>query len=799
MHEIIGLKERVRELEGLLETSERKADILTNLLKEANAEFENALELVTSSEANFRAIFENAPEAIYVIDADSRKILDCNPFLVQWLGYTRQEVLSMRLDDLIVADGREVQDNIRRVVDHGPVRVQERKYLKRDGTIVDAEVTGTALEYQGKRCVAILLRDVTERKQVQEALRKSEERFRDIANRIPDWIWEVDENWVYTYSNQSVERILGFRPDEIIGKFIWDRMFRDDKEELFDKLKAIQHDPKPFSLFESRRIHRDGRIVHLESSEVPLLDESGKLYGYRGVHRDVTERKRLEELSRYKELFENVSDPVFINDFQGFFLEVNEGACRLFRCSRDQLLVKRLEELLPPDQMKVVSQEAKRIRNGETVQFELELKTDQGEPLPFELHSRSIAFRGRLVILSVARDLSIRKKLEDTLVRTERLAAVGEMAGGVAHNFNNLLQSIMGSAQAARLKLDFGQVEKANEAIDIILRACDRGADVVKRINDFTQAGPHEMDQARRFDLSSLVQEALELTEALWKAPPAAKRYRFSFADDPEAYVKGKPSEISEVIVNLIRNAFETMPEGGLLSVSTRCDDGRVYLEVSDTGQGIPKESLQRIFEPFFTTKGLRNSGLGLSSSYGIVRKHQGGISVESSVGRGTTFIIELPAATGREEVRPPEAVIAAPSKIRFLVIDDEVNVTMAMEMFFEGTQVEIVVAHSGEEGLRAVRGDRFDVVLCDLSMDDMDGWQVGENIKQYCKDEGIPKIPFFIYTGWDKRVEPGQLARSGVDRVITKPIPYDDLLRVVQEVCSERGATSVPPAQQKN
>jgi PAS domain S-box-containing protein len=794
MHEIIGLKERIRELEGLLEISERKADILTNLLKEANAEFEKALELVTRSEANFRAVFENAPEAIYVIDTDSRQILDCNPFLVQWLGYTRDELLSMRLDDLIAANSGEVLENIRRAVEHGLVRVQERRYVKKDCTIVDAEVTGTVLAYQGKRCVAILLRDVTERKQVQEALRKSEERFRDIANRIPDWIWEVDENWVYTYSNQSVERILGFRPGEIVGKFIWDRMFSEEREDLFEKLKAIQQSPRPFSLLESRRIHRDGRIVHLESSEVPLLDDSGRLYGYRGVHRDVTERKRLEELSRYKELFENVSDPVFINDFKGYFLEVNEGACRLFNYSRDQLLMKRLQELVPIDQMRLVSEAAKHIGKGEPVQFELELVTDRGDLLPFELHSRSIVFRGKQAVLSVARDLSIRKRLEDTLVRTERLAAVGEMAGGVAHNFNNLLQSIMGSAQAARFKLDSGQVGKAQDAIEVILRACDRGADVVRRIKDFTDAGHHEMDHARHFDLAGIVQEALELTEPLWKVPLASKNYRFRFDEDPDTYVKGKPSEISEVIVNIIRNAFEAMPEGGLLAVSTYCENDKVCLEISDTGPGIPKESLQRIFEPFYTTKGLRNSGLGLSSSYGIVRKHQGEIRVDSLVGNGTTFTIELPAVRVRDEIKSPDTVISKPSRIRFLVIDDEVNVTRAMEMFFEGTQVEIMAVQSGAEGLRAVRKGNYDVVLCDLSMDDMDGWEVGENIKQYCHDTGTPKIPFFIYTGWDKRVEPGQLVKSGVDRVITKPIPYDQLLRIVQEVCSERGTDPAPP-----
>jgi len=662
MHEVRGLKERIRELEDLLEISDRKADILTNLLKEANAEFERALELLTRTETNLRAVFENAPEAIYIIDTDTRQILDCNPFIVGWLGYSRKELLSMKLDDIVVADTAEVQENIKTAIDRGMVTVQERRYLKKDGAVVDAEVTGTLVAYEGNTCLAILVRDVTERKQ-------------------------------------------------------------------------------------------------------------------------------LEELSRYKELFANVSDPVFINDFDGNFLEVNEGACQLFDYSREQLLGMRVKDTVRSDQIEKLSASGKRIQRGESLTFETALITKKGEPIPFEFHARPIVFQGQPALLSVARDLSLRKKLEETLIRTERLTAVGEMASGIAHNFNNLLQMVMGASEAALVKLKAGKADQCEDAIAAILTSCERGADIVRRIKEFTDVRAEKTTQSRNFDLAELVQEAVELTKPLWKDLPTLRKYQINLINTRSAYVKGKPSEIYEVLVNLIKNAVEAMPNGGSLTICTNREEEKVHLKVSDTGHGIPEANLQRVFEPFFTTKGLKSTGLGLSSSYGIIKKHRGEIHAESTVGKGTTFTVTLPSARMQRTKSPLSRKRAAPkgSKIRFLVIDDEINILKSITMFFEGSEIEIVAALSGAEGLKMFQAGGVDVILCDLGMDDMNGWEVAESIKHYCESTGIPKPPFLIYTGWDAQIELRELAERGVDRVVTKPVPYDELLHIVQEETAKK------------
>lgn len=649
-------QERLCELEELLEVAERKSDILTNLLKEANAEFEKALDQVTKTESNFKAVFENIPEAIYIIDAETRRILDCNHFVHEWLGYSRQELISMRLDDLVDGFPDGIETNIKLALDNGMVRLIERRYKTKAGSLVDAEVTGTAVDYEGKKCLAILVRDVTE-------------------------------------------------------------------------------------------------------------------------------RKKLEAISRYKELFENVSDPVFINDFQGNFLEVNEGACRLFHYSREQLLSMHLNELVTRDQIGILIDNGERILNGEAVQFELELTDKKGEVIFFELHSRPVLFTEKPAVLSVARDISVRKKLQETLIKTERLMAIGEMASGVAHNFNNLLQMVMGSAQAALNELDAGRISNCQKAIGVILNSAERGADIVRRIKDFTDHRPGAMNESEKFNLTEIVREAIEFTKPLWKGLPVFKKFKLDLSITERCFVKGRPSELYEVVVNLIKNAVEAMPNGGTLTIRTRKEKSKVYLTVTDTGQGIPKENTQRIFDPFFTTKGWKSSGLGLSSSYGLIKKHKGEILVESEIGKGTTFTVVLHGAkvyNSKERVRRKTA--AGRQGIRFLVIDDEINLLNAMRMFFEDSEVEIIAAVSGREGLDAFFKGNVDVILCDLGMDDMDGWEVAERVKGYCESEQVPKPPFIIYTGWDQNFDQKDLARKGVDLVVTKPVPYDKLLNIMQK-----------------
>lgn len=659
MYKIANHTHRVRELEALLEQAERKSDILTNLLKEASAEFKQALEKVTTSESNFRAIFENAPEAIYIFDIQSHRILDCNPFTCDWLSYSREEILSMKVEDILEFGAKGISENIKKALEEGWVHIQERRFRKKDGSIVDAEITGTLIEYQRKKCFTALVRDITERKQI-------------------------------------------------------------------------------------------------------------------------------EELSRYKALFANVNDPVFINNAEGLFLEVNDVTCRCIGYPHHILLQMKLRDLVRSDQRSILHEVSMRMGEEKELQFELDIVTKSGAIIPFELNSKRIRFKGQDSVLSVARNLSVRKKMEETLVRTERLMAVGEMASGVAHNFNNLLQMVMGSGEAALAKLDAGRIRHCREAIENILIACRRGAGIVRRIKDFTLSRADRMNEVHVFDLEELLFEVLELTKPLWKDISTPQKYRVNLVRYPGCYIRGKTTEIYEVLVNIIKNAIEAMPRGGTLTLASQIKEGKVYLSICDTGYGIAKEDFQRIFEPFFTTKGSKSSGLGLSSSYGIVKRHHGEIHVMSDPGEGTTFTLIFPVSKQTEEKIDIQALPRRPRKIKLLIIDDEVNILKAMQLFFEDSKMEICMAKTAQEGIQAIEKKRFDAILCDFGMDDMNGLEISRAAMKTAQQFGRRKTPFLLYTGLDKKLNSEKLEQSGVDIVVNKPVSLEKLSGMIQAIVRE-------------
>lgn len=666
MDTIQSLKQRIQELERLLEQAECKSDILANLLKEATAEFNQALEKISTSEANFRAIIDNAPEAIYILEQKTHRILDCNPYTVRWLGYPRKELLNMQVEDILAPGAISVNENIRKAMEKGFVRIQERQFRKKNGTLVDAEVTGMIIEIKGKNCFVALARDITQ-------------------------------------------------------------------------------------------------------------------------------RKKIESLMRYKELFENVIDPVFITQSHGAFLEVNDVACDRLEYTRSEMLDMDFRDIVQSAQLKQLHQMGQKIHSGEAVQFELNTVTRSGDIIPFEFHSRLIDFQRKPAILSVARDLSARKKMEERLIRTERLSAVGEMASGVAHNFNNLLQMIMGAGEAAYNKLGAGEIRKSRDAIKTLIEACHRGADIVSRIKEFTLAKGDNIEKAKVFDLGKLVSEAVQLTKPLWADPASPQKYRLNFQNTIGCMIKGNPSELYEVLVNGIKNGIEAMPDGGSLTICSEIQNGNINLSITDSGVGISDENLQRIFQPFFTTKGKKSSGLGLSSSYGIVKKHHGEMRVKSVLGKGTTFIITLPRADFIVSERcgqDHDAQDMTAAQIKLLVIDDEINILKMMSMFFEDTPIELYTANSAEKGLEAICSYDYDVVLCDFGMDGMTGLEVGKAALEYARENGRDKIPFLLYTGFNKKLDMARLERCGVDRVVHKPVPGEELMRIVHEIIAEKDKT---------
>ena len=362
---------------------------------------------------------------------------------------------------------------------------------------------------------------------------------------------------------------------------------------------------------------------------------------------------------------------------------------------------------------------------------------------------------------------------QDQLVRTEKLRALGEMASGVAHDFNNVLAAIVGRAQ---LLLKEVRDPKHRRWIEVIERSGLDGAQTVRRLQEFTRIRRDQPVVA--VSLNRVVAETLESTESRWRDEPRSRgvtvEVRTALAPDLPP-VGGDPAELREALLNLILNALDAMPEGGTLTLTTAAAGARVELRVADTGVGMPEHVRQRIFDPFFTTKGPSGTGLGLSMTYGILSRHGAQITVESEEGRGTRFRLSFPTTTLAQAEGPRAPAPAAAVPLRCLVVDDEAPVGEVLGDIIESAGHAAVVVGSGAAAIERFRAEPFDAVFTDLAMPGLSGWEVAKAVSAL-----RPAVPIFLVTGFGVELSPEELAASGVRAVLTKPLDMHETLALL-------------------
>jgi signal transduction histidine kinase/CheY-like chemotaxis protein len=365
-----------------------------------------------------------------------------------------------------------------------------------------------------------------------------------------------------------------------------------------------------------------------------------------------------------------------------------------------------------------------------------------------------------------------------TLVQSERLRALGEMAAGVAHDFNNMLAVIVGRTE---LLLTSTRDPSVRRSLEEVRRAATTGAATVRRIQNFT--GTRRARPLGRVALGDVVREAVQLTRVRWKdeAQRRGVPYEVTVEGDAPA-VAGHADELREVFTNLLNNALDAMPDGGRCTFRLTSGDGMARVELEDTGRGMTPEERARIFEPFFTTKGPKGSGLGLSVSWGIVSALGGTIGVDSAPGAGTVMTVQLPVPEALPD-QPRGPAAASPARTaRVLVIDDDETVRQVLADMLEALGHEPAQAGDGFDGLELCATGGFDLVITDLSMPGMSGWEVAEAIGR-----NHPQVPVGMVTGWGERVDSQQAARHHLRFVLAKPFSVDDVMRAVTGALERR------------
>ena len=502
---------------------------------------------------------------------------------------------------------------------------------------------------------------------------------------------------------------------------------------------------------------------------------------------DAYARRLQESETRYRALYDNASVGLYrtrVSD--GTILLVNDDFARMFGYGSAEEIIG--QSILPFYADPVRRQElmTQMRERGEVRQFEVEALRRDGSRFTVCVSGRIYPEHDHAEGAII--DISQRKQMEKALVQSEKLRALGEMASGVAHDFNNILSAIIANAQMLEAACD--QTEWRHR-LHLIQVAAKDGAETIKRIQEFSRVRKDKNFTA--VDLNKLIEQVVLITSPRWKdqSQRLGKTINLNTHLAKLPPLAGNPSELKEVITNIIFNAVDAMPKGGDITIRTWQEQGQACLSIGDTGLGMSAQVRRRVFDPFFTTKGVTNSGLGLSVSYGIVRRHDGHIEVESQEGRGTTFTIRLPITQAPQPEAPEEPQQLNGQKARILLVDDEEMVLETLSEVLSGEGHEVVTAASGRQALARFGEARFDLVLTDLGMPEMSGWELAAAIKQ--RD---PAMPVAMITGWGAEFSAEQLSERGVDLVLAKPFDCTQVTTLVSRAMDirQKALASTPP-----
>ena len=646
--------------------------------------------------------------------------------------------------------------------------------------------------------ILMILTGITNLKE-KEALLKSEKKYRLLAENATDFIVTRDMNFNLTYVSPSIEKFTGYSVEEYMALPNFHAMTpasitlinKTFEEEL--KLEAQGHaDPSRIRTLEIEMIHKDSSLVWVEVTVKFIRNQTGKPVGFLGISRDITERKQTEEVllkseEKYHEIFENIQDVYYETSLDGTILEISPSIERISHYKRKELIGKSAYDIYTNAEQRneLISM---LLTKGKAHDFEISLKDKDGSQHPCTINvvlikdeeGNPIKFIGSL------RDISKRKELENQLLHTQKMESIGTIAGGIAHNFNNILGIIIPNAELAIDDVPDGSLAK--ECLDDILTASLRASDLVQQMLSFAHKSLNELEPV---NLTPIIKDCLRLLRA---TIPTTIEISQDISCEVDT-VFANPSHMSQVLMNLCTNAAQAMDEhGGVLEVTLKNIEFEkqdeeleiksgcyVELTVSDTGHGIEHEIVDRIFDPYFTTKEVgTGTGMGLSVVHGIVKSCHGVITVHSEPGKGSIFQVLLPVLESetQQKAGEPEALPTGNEKILF--IDDEESIVKMVKRILERLGYQVETKTNPAEALELFRSgpDRFDLVITDMTMPKIAGEKLVKEILNIRAN-----MPIILCTGYHEKISEEKAGELGVKALVLKPFVVRDFTLTVRKV----------------
>ena len=629
---------------------------------------------------------------------------------------------------------------------------------------------------------------VTELSRLNLILKESEAKYRTLVDNLPQRVFLKDSNLTYVSCNKVFAEDLGGTPEEITGGTDFDFFSKQLAEKYRDDDNRVILSGRVEEMEEVYLIA--GKQLIVKTVKTPVWDEEGRIFGVLGIFWDITDRKRAEEelyLARFS--LENAPMATFWLDSGGRIQFVNKKACQGLGYTGEELqdmFIWDIDVDLSPERYAKYWRE---MEDGKPRRFESSHCRKDGLTFPVEVFARQGEFNNIRLYFAFVNDVTDRKKLEEQLFQAQKMEAVGTLAGGVSHDFNNLLQAVSGHTEILLLSKDDHDPDRRH--LEAVSRAVQLAAGLVNELLLFSRK-----TEAKRqpVSLPLLVEQACTILE---RTIPKMVHIDIHSGDGIWT-VEADPVQMEQIIINLGKNASDAMPDGGSILIETEniildrdyshshisASPGKyVLLTVSDTGCGIDNATISKIYEPFFTTKGVgKGTGLGLSTVYGIVKSHSGFISCHSKVDRGTTFKIYLPAAAD-QEYSPGDAARTKPPRggdELILFVDDEDLIREFASEALEAYGYTVVTASSGEEALDIYsnRLRKYDLIVLDVGMPGMGGRRCLQKILH-----GDPDAKILIASGYSIDGQVSELLELGACGFVGKPYHISDFLSKVREV----------------
>ena len=632
---------------------------------------------------------------------------------------------------------------------------------------------------------------------LQESLKYFNERVEAILKATNDGIYEWDIATNLVQWSDRLHEIVGTTPDGFsnqISEFI-DRVHPEDLPGVTSAITAHFQNNEPYRT-EFRLRKTDGEYIWVVSIGEAIRDDEGNPLRMVGSIADISQNRRTqgalrESEDRYRTLFEYHSDAVFVVTNEGNFVEVNQQACKLLGYEREELLKKRVTDFLLPDQTSVGMTLFAQLAEQGNAQGELRLIREDGREVFTDINCTLLPDGGYLASL---RDTTMRKQLEKRLLQSQKLEDVGRLAGGVAHDFNNMLSVVMGYATLAIKLLPTGH--KVRSDLQVIHRVAQKSADLTQQLLAFSR---RQIMEPRVIDFNDLI---LDMDKMLRQVLSEDIEFVMIPARDL-GLVKVDPTQLEQVIMNFVVNARDAMPNGGKLTIETEnfsfkqhqptaCPDISVgeYIQiiVKDTGIGMTEETQSHIFDPFFTTKGSSGSGLGLSTCYGVIKQSEGHISVSSIPGEGTTFKVYLPRVEDQADLFYTDTrTVSMPQGTEtILLVEDDQSLRQMSARVLEEQGYVVIEASHGQEALEVAEAHitddgKIDLVLTDVIMPQMGAIGLAERIQTI-----VPDVKILFTSGYSEKATAQYDKLETGSNFLKKPFTAETLTNHVRQILDE-------------